>query len=137
MGNRRSGRDGVAGPCEEGVVLGQHPVHLPVKLNDTEGGIRGVCRYQTGEGRGRRYLNRTAGVSYGGAGGAPGRTLPFDTEMESAEQPAGRARVSTMSRLPAEGALESPHRTFQKNSSPHILRLAIDAHQRAPPRIQQ
>lgn len=56
MGDCRPRRDGVTGPCEEGIVLREHPVDLAVELDDAESGVGRVCRYQTGEGRGGGYL---------------------------------------------------------------------------------
>lgn len=118
MGDCRPRRDGVAGPCEEGVVLREHPVDLAVELDDAESGIGGVCRYQTGEGRGGGYLRagrererRSAppsAIDRTAAGGGRKRESHScalsDTGTESAALPAGMALASTASRLPARAS---------------------------------
>lgn len=85
MGDCRPRRDGVAGPCEEGVVLREHPVDLAVELNDAKSGVGRVCRYQTGEGRGGGYLR-------GGRGRERGSAPPSAINRAAAE--GGRERAT-------------------------------------------
>src|SRR5690606_36913375 len=47
----RGGREGVAGPGEEGVALGHDPVRRAVEVEDGEGRRRGLCGDEGGYGR--------------------------------------------------------------------------------------